>query len=115
MSNKDSTKNEISIIKILNLTASDNDKINYLVNEAQKRFSSSILTQFLNELTNKEKIKNASPGELLTCVIKLLKLTKDYAGDKRIEKVREKFLGLMDNNNGASQVDLETLRTDTDG
>lgn len=108
---KETSEEQLDIVRILrldSLVVNSEEKIQFLILEAQKRLTKSILGMFLKELQNSEKLKNSSPTEILSCVNKLMRLAKDYASDRELIKVRDKILGILEEEDAS--VDLAEMR-----
>lgn len=89
----------MNILEILKLDAPDDDKINFLIHEANIRLSDNLLTRFINEIGNENKIKDSSPMELLNCIMKLLRIIKDFGDSPRFKLLQEKLQGVKESIN----------------
>ncbi len=106
----ETSKKLLSIKELLGLdSVSRDDKIDLLVKEAQLQFASHILTKFINEIGDATKIKQASPMELLNCIMKLLRIIKEFGDSPLMRLLNEKLAGVKE------IINLEEVRADTPG
>lgn len=96
-----------NIIELLGLdSVTADEKISFLVEEAQRQLINHVLTRFINEIGNATKIKQSSPMELLNCIMKLLRIIKDFGESPMTKLLNEKLLGVKAN------INLEEVQPD---